>query len=144
MQHFTFVQIGFVDSFFFYPMSKLNDVKNDLELKSYPMVFNNSILICLIISPLDRIGGCVWENWKKEKEIVTYQQVNSAMLVDDIAFFPSNNFWVMARISVNRSLKKEEILCLSQVWLKCDKTLDFHFVRISKHFVDYWSLNQTL
>ena len=100
---------------FFYPMSKLNDVKNDLELKSYPMVFNNSILICLIISPLDRIGGCVWENWKEEKEIVTYQQVNSAMLVDDIAFFPSNNFWVMARISVNRSLKKRNIIFVTSL-----------------------------
>ena len=81
-------------------MSTLNVVKNYPVLKSYPMVFNNSILICLIISPLDRIGGCVWENWKKEKEIVTHQQVNSAMLVHDSAFFSSNNFRVMTRISV--------------------------------------------
>ena len=155
LKHFKFVQIGFVDSVF-YPMSKLNDVKNYPALKSYPTVFNNSILICLIISPLDRIGGCVWENWKKEKEIVTYKQVNSAMLVDDIAFFPLITSRVMTRISVrfvtyqsDHYIKrtdqwKKEILFLSQVWLKCDKIIDFHFVRFSKHFVHYWNSNQTL
>ena len=137
-------------------MSTLNVVKNYPVLKSYPMVFNNSILICLIISPLDRIGGCVWENWKKEKEIVTYKQVNSAMLVDDIAFFPLITSRVMSRISVrfvtyqsDHYIKrtdqwKKEILFLSQVWLKCDKIIDFHFVRFSKHFVHYWNSNQTL
>ena len=96
------MQIGFVDSVF-YPMSTLNDVKNYPDLKSYPMVFNNPLLICLIISPLDRIGSCVWENWKKEKKLwLTSKSTQQCLLMTllTLLFLLENNFTVMTRISV--------------------------------------------
>ena len=102
MQNLKFVWIGFVDAVF-YPMSTLNDVKNYLELKSYPMVFNNPLLICLIISPLDRIGSCVWENWKKEKKLwLTSKSTQQCLLMTllTLLFLLENNFTVMTRISV--------------------------------------------
>ena len=99
MQNFKFVQIGFVDSDEHVKWCK----KNYPELKSYPMVFNNPLLICLIISPLDRIGSCVWENWKKEKKLwLTSKSTQQCLLMTllTLLFLLENNFTVMTRISV--------------------------------------------